>query len=505
MYEVDLYAKVRRAVMVEGTSERAAARQFGIDRKTVSKMLRHSVPPGYQRKELPVSPKLGPFVGIIHQILLADRDVLKKQRHTAQRIFERLRDEHGYSGGYTVVREFVAKERVRQREVFIPLAHPPGRAQVDFGEADIYLGGVKTRIHYFCLDMPHSDAIFVKAYPAETTEAFLDGHVSAFAWLGGVPQSVLYDNTKIAVAKILGGGQRKRTKAFSELQSHYLFEDRFGRPGKGNDKGKVEGVVGYARRNFMVPLPRVRSIDEMNLRLLAACEKRKVAVLRGHKESIGERLKRDGQALLELPGDAFDPCEKVSTRVSSLSLVRYRNNDYSVPTIYGHHAVLVRGYVDRVEIACGAEVIARHPRCYGKAEFIYNPLHYLALLERKPNALDQAAPLLHWELPDEFEQLRRLLEARIGKPGRKEYIQILRLIETFGEDEVAVAVEDALRLSAISYDAVKHLVLAKVERRMPRLDLSAYPYLPQAHVDITDVRGYLALLQARSSQLEVAP
>ena len=505
MYEVDLYAKVRRAVMVEGTSERAAARQFGIDRKTVSKMLRHSVPPGYQRKELPVSPKLGPFVGIIHQILLADRDVLKKQRHTAQRIFERLRDEHGYSGGYTVVREFVAKERVRQREVFIPLAHPPGRAQVDFGEADIYLGGVKTRIHYFCLDMPHSDAIFVKAYPAETTEAFLDGHVSAFAWLGGVPQSVLYDNTKIAVAKILGGGQRKRTKAFSELQSHYLFEDRFGRPGKGNDKGKVEGVVGYARRNFMVPLPRVRSIDEMNLRLLAACEKRKVAVLRGHKESIGERLKRDGQALLELPGDAFDPCEKVSTRVSSLSLVRYRNNDYSVQTIYGHHAVLVRGYVDRVEIACGAEVIARHPRCYGKAEFIYNPLHYLALLERKPNALDQAAPLLHWELPDEFEQLRRLLEARIGKPGRKEYIQILRLIETFGEDEVAVAVEDALRLSAISYDAVKHLVLAKVERRMPRLDLSAYPYLPQAHVGITDVRGYLALLQARSSQLEVAP
>ena len=166
MYEVDLYAKVRRAVMVEGTSERAAARQFGIDRKTVSKMLRHSVPPGYQRKELPVSPKLGPFVGIIHQILLADRDVLKKQRHTAQRIFERLRDEHGYSGGYTVVREFVAKERVRQREVFIPLAHPPGRAQVDFGEADIYLGGVKTRIHYFCLDMPHSDAVFVKPMDA---------------------------------------------------------------------------------------------------------------------------------------------------------------------------------------------------------------------------------------------------------------------------------------------------------------------------------------------------
>ena len=499
MYKVDLYAKVRRAVMVDGHSERSTAKRFGISRKSVSKMLRHSVPPGYQRKEAPVSPKLGPFVGIINQILLDDRAVLKKQRHTATRIFERLRDEHGYQGGYTVVREFIAKERLRQQEVFVPLAHPPGRAQVDFGEADIYLGGIKTRIHYFCLDLPQSDTIFVKAYPAETTEAFLDGHVSAFAWLEGVPQTILYDNTRIAVAKILGDGTRKRTKAFGELQSHYLFEDRFGRPAKGNDKGKVEGLVGYIRRNFMVPLPRVRTIDELNMRLLNACEKRKVAVLRGKKESIAERLIRDRQALMQLPADAFDPCEKISTRVSSLSLVRYRNNDYSVPTAFGHHTVLVRGYVDSVVIACSSEVIASHRRCYGKEEFIYNPLHYLALLERKPNALDQAAPLQGWNLPEEFEHLRRQLETRMGKKGRKEYIQTLRLIETFGDGEVLVAVEEALHLSAISYDAVKHLVLARIERRVPRLDSSAYPFLPQANVGITDVRNYLALLQAQIS------
>ena len=504
---MDLYAKVRRAVMVENVSERGAAKRFGISRKTVSKMMSHAVPPGYQRKEPPVSPKLGPFVGIVHQILQGDREVLKKQRHTAKRIFERLRDEHGYGGGYTVVREFVAKERLRQKEVFVPLAHPPGRAQVDFGEADIYLGGVKTRIHYFCLDLPHSDAIFVKAYPAETTEAFLDGHTSAFSWLGGVPTSILYDNTKIAVVKILGDGRRERTKAFGQLQSHYLFEDRFGRPAKGNDKGKVEGLVGYARRNFMVPLPRVRSIDELNRHLLDACEKRKVAVLRGYKESIATRLERDRLALMALPADDFDSSEKVSTRVSSLSLVRYRSNDYSVPTAYGYQDVLVRGYVDRVEIACGAEVIARHPRCYEKASFIYNPLHYLALLERKPHALDQAAPLQSWELPEEFEQLRRLMEARLGKKGRKEYIQVLRLMESFGDVEVAVAVEEALHLSAISYDAVKHLVLAKHERRAPRLNLLEYPFLPQTHVEITDVRNYLALLQCRVHQgeLGVAP
>ena len=164
--------------------------------------------------------KRGPFVGLVNQILLDDREVLKKQRHTAVRIFERLRDEHGYQGGYTVIREFVAKERLRQQEVFIPLAHPPGRAQVDFGEADIYLGGTKTRIHYFCLDLPHSDAIFVKAYPAETTEAFLDGHVTALTWLGGVPQSILYDNTTIAVAKIHGPGRANDNRQFKPAVHH---------------------------------------------------------------------------------------------------------------------------------------------------------------------------------------------------------------------------------------------------------------------------------------------
>ena len=257
----------------------------------------------------------------------------------------------------------------------------------------------------------------------------------------------------------------------------------------------------------MVPLPRVRTIDELNARLLAACEKRQVAVLRGKKESIGERMKRDRLAFLPLPADSFDPCENVSTSASSLALVRYRTNDYSVPTAYGHHDVLVRGYVNQVVISCGSEVIARHNRCYNKEDFIYNPLHYLALLERKPKALDQAAPLQNWDLPDDFEHLRRLMEARMGKQGRKEYIQVLRLMETFGEVEVAVAVEDALRMSAISYDAVKHLVLAKIERRAPRLDLSAYPFLPQANVGITDVRDYLALLQERINQAqpEVSP
>ena len=199
-------------------------------------MLAYSVPPGYRRKGPPRRPKLEPFAGVIDRILEEDHRVSKKQRHTAKRIFERLRDEYGFDGGYTVVKDYVREHRRRTREMFVPLFHPPGHAQCDFGEAVVLIGGVERKAHCFVLDLPHSDGCYVKAYPAETTEAFLDGHVSAFSFLGGVPQSILYDNTRLAVAKILGDGRRQRTRAFTGLQSHYLFEDRFGRPGKGNDK-----------------------------------------------------------------------------------------------------------------------------------------------------------------------------------------------------------------------------------------------------------------------------
>ena len=237
MFAVEIYAAVRRFVFVEGKSRREAARVFGLSRETISKMCRYSAPPGYVRSKAPERPKLGPLVPVIDAILEADKTAPPKQRHTAKRIFERLRLEHGYAGGYTVVKDYVRIARTRSREAFVPLAHPPGHAQVDFGECFGVIGGVRMKLHVFCFDLPHSDACFIKAYPAETTEAFLDGHISAFAFFGGVPLSILYDNLKIAVARILGDGKRQRTRAFTELVSHYLFQERFGRPGKGNDKG----------------------------------------------------------------------------------------------------------------------------------------------------------------------------------------------------------------------------------------------------------------------------
>lgn len=494
MYSVELYGRVRQACHVGGMSARAAARHFGIDRKTVSKILKHSVPPGYRREGPPARPKLDPFIPIIDRILEDDKSMLKKQRHTAKRIFERLRDEHGFTGRLTIVTDYVREKKRRSREVFVPLAHPPGHAQVDFGEALGEIGGVVRKIRYFAMALPHSDGFFMKAYPAETTEAFCDGHVSAFAFFGGVPLSILYDNTTIAVAKILGDGTRQRTRIFSELQSHYLFADRFGRLGKGNDKGNVEGMIGFGRRNFLVPMPRFESFEALNADLEKRCLERQDDVLRGHAETIGERLLRDLDALMPLPAAPYDACEKVSTRASSISMVRYRCNDYSVPVAYAHHEVQVRGYVDEVIIGCGAEVIARHRRSYDKADMVFDPMHFLPLLEQKVGALDQAAPLQGWDLPEEFSTLRRLLEARMGKAGKREYVQVLRLLETFEMEHVHGAVRQALDLGAIGYDAIKHLVLCRIERRPPRLDLDIYPYLPRARVETTKPASYMSLM-----------
>jgi len=475
-------------------SEREAARQFGIARETVRKTLRYPIPPGYRRTKPIRRPKLGPWIGVIDQILKDDESRPKKQRHTAKRIWDRLKDEHGFTGGYTIVKDYVREARRRQQEMFVPLAHPPGDAQADFGEALVVIGGKPQKGHFLCVDLPHSDDCFVMVFPAERTESFCEGHNQAFAYFGGVPRNIVYDNTKIAVAEILGDGQRKRTRAFTELQSHYLFEARFGRPAKGNDKGKVEGLVGYARRNFLVPVPHVASWEELNRHLLERCRQRREQKLRRHTETIAERFERDREHWLPLPPVPYEACEKRATRVSSLSLVRYRTNDYSVPVVYGHRQVLLKAYVWEVVISCGSEVIARHPRSYEREEMIFDPLHYLPLLEQKTNALDQAAPLAGWELPEEFPQLRRLLEARLNKRGRRDYVQVLRLLETFSLEEVRKGIQAALRLGAISFDAVKHLVLCAIERRPPRLDLENYPHLPVAEVAVTQASDYQALL-----------
>jgi len=289
-------------------------------------------------------------------------------------------------------------------------------------------------------------------------------------------------------------GTRNRTQRFSAMLSHYIIQDRYGRPGKGNDKGKVEGLVGYSRRNFMVPMPRFPSWAAFNDYLEDHCRKRQADILRGHKISIGERLQSDMAVMQGLPAAPFEACDLRSGQVTSTSVVRYRGNDYSVPVAFGHRQVWIKGFVDRVVIGCAADVIAEHVRSYDKDDITFDPIHYLRLIERKIMAFDQAAPLQDWDLPDAFVTLQRLLEARQGKSGKREYVQVLRLLERFEMAVLHSAVRDALQMGAISFDAIKHLLLCRIERRPPRLDLDVYPFLPSTTVATTSVAAYMGLL-----------
>ena len=380
----------------------------------------------------------------------------------------------------------------------MPLSHSPGYAQCDFGEALVVIGGVDQKAHCFVIDLPHSDGCFVKAYPAETTEAFLDGHVSAFAFLAGPPGA---SSTTIPSWRWrrYWGMDVASAPAPSPSFSPTTVRGPVRASRQGQRQGKGGGMVGYMRCNFLVPIPSFDSFGALNAYLEQRCLERMDAQLRGHTETIGQRMERDLEALLPLPDAPYDACDKQAGRVSSLSLVRYRTNDYSAPVAYGHRDVLVQGYVDQVVISCGSEVIARHPRSYERDDFVFDPIHYLPLLERKTGALDQAAPLQGWELPEDFATLRRLFESRMGRWGKRKYVQVLRLLETFSQREVVAAVKDAIRLGALSFDAVRHLVLCQMEGRPPRLDLELYPYLPRVRVGTTSARDYMSLLSGREA------
>src|SRR4051812_16432373 len=351
------WAEIRRRVLVDGLSKRAACRAYDIHWDTLTKILGHPEPPGYRRTSPRPRPKLDPFLGVIHQILQDDKKAPKKQRHTARRIFERLRDEHGYQGGLSIVKEAVAAWRTRSAEVFVPLAHPPGEAQVDFGEAEITLDGRPTKVALFVMTLPYSDATFVHAFPRECTEAFLEGHVRAFAFFGGVPRRISYDNLKIAVAEITGGRSRKLTDAFLRLKSHHLFADHFCLVRRPNERGHVETLVGFARRSFLVPVPVVHGgLEPLNAQLERRCREDLTRRVWGKPATKADRLAEERPALLALPAEAFVAARVEPRCVDSLSLVSFDANQYSVPTEFAHHRATVIGTVEEVRIVVGDRV-----------------------------------------------------------------------------------------------------------------------------------------------------
>lgn len=486
------WTEIRRKVLRKGVPKRQVMAEYGLGYRTLEKILSNPEPPGYRITTQRPKPRLGPYIGVIAEILEADREAPAKQHHTAKRIFQRLRDEHGYEGCESQVRAEVARHRRHQAEVYVPISHPPGEAEFDFGEAWVVLAGHRQKVACATMCLPYSDAFLVQAYPRECTETFQDAHVTAFEFFGGVPTRISYDNSKIAVANIIGR-QRELTTGFLRLESHYLFAHRFCNIGRGNEKGSVEGSVGYGRRNFMVPVPEAASFEELNERLGQQCLADLERRIWGRARTKAELLEEDRAAMFPLPEVPFEARRVVHTRASSLSLVRFDRNDYSVPTAFAHHEVVAEGGASFVRIACEDNVVATHPRCWGREEAIYDPRHYLALLERKPGALDVAAPLEDWGLPPCFDLLRRRLESDLGHQGTREFIKVLRLAERASVAELASAIDFALQIGATAPDAIAMVLDRRSEQPISLFALDRHPHLRLYLIDPPDLSVYRSL------------
>jgi hypothetical protein len=326
---------------------------------------------------------------------------------------------------------------------------------VDFGAADVIWEGQVRRVALFVMTLMYSDAVFCCVFPRECTETFMEGHRRAFEFFAGVPKRISYDNSKIAVSRIIGKRERELTREFLRLKSHFLFESHFCLVRRPNEKGQVEGLVGYTRRNFLVPLPHASSFEGLNVELEDRCRQDLQRRLRGQSATKAELLEEERSALLALPKQGYEARRIEHAGADSLSLARFDCNSYSVPTAYAHRQVTIVAGIDEVRLVVDNHLVARHQRHWGKEHTEYDPIHYLALLERKPGALDFARPLEGWELPGCFEVLRRRLEAQLDHRGTREYIKVLRLLENASLGQLADAIRQTLAIGALSYDAVR--------------------------------------------------
>jgi len=494
---METWSEIRRRVLTGELSMRQACSEYGLNFRTVQKVARQPQPEPCRTRQPRAKPALGPFLALIHAILDGDRHAPPKQHHTARRIFERLRDEHGYQGCQSIVRSAVRDYKQSQAEVFVPLCHPPGQAQADFGRAAVEVAGVRCNAALFVLTLPYSNARFGCLFPRECTEAFHQGHACAFAFFGGVPARISYDNSKIAVVKLTGPHDRQLTAEFLRLQSHFAFNTFFCRVRQAQEKGHVEHGVGYVRRNFLVPVPQAGSWAELNARLADACRREFERVGAGRARPTAELLADDVAAFLPLPAEPFEARRVELAAINSLSLGRFDGNDYSVPVAFAYRVLTATGTTERVRFSYQGQVAAEHARCWAKGQVTFEPLHYLALLERKPGALDHARPLQGWSLPGAFAALRRRLEESDPKGGTRQYIRVLRLLEAHDLQAVTAAVEQALALAAGGADCVRLLLERAADRPAGGFDLTGRPKLAAICLPGPDLAAYGALTSAK--------
>jgi transposase len=475
---VEQFEQIRRDRDREGLSIRALAERHGVHRRAVRQALASPLPPP---KRAPVSrpaPKLGAYRAVIDAWLEADREAPRKQRHTARRIHQRLVDEHGAEVAEVTVRQYV---RARKRQlgwpvgdVFVPQVHAPGvEAEVDWGQALVELAGLPVAVHLFVMRASFSGAAFCQASLVETQQAFLELHVQAFEWFGGVYPKIRYDNLKSAVKKVLKGRRRVESDRFVALRSHYLFSSQFTTPGLegAHEKGGVEGEVGRFRRNHLVPVPRVADLAELNTMLLAGCEADLARRIDGRPGTVEEAWAAERPLLGALPADPFDSAEVAAPRVDQKSLVTIRQNRYSVPVALAGLKVSARIGAREIAISHGGREVARHERLHGKFATSAQLDHYLELLARKPGGLEHSLALAQergrgaW--PACFDELWTALTGRYGRSeAARQMVDVVLLCRDHGPDQVALAVRGASTAGAIDGRAVA--VLARRAHGAPR-------------------------------------
>ncbi len=480
MLTVEDYEKIRKAVLVEGLSERQAARKFHHSCKTIKKALTHSVPPGYKKRSSPAGAVVltERLRFVIDTLLEKNKTIRRKQKMTGTKIHDILVSDYEFCGCAQTVRRYIATKKLQAKEVFFKLEFQPGQeGQVDWGEADVIINGKDTKVHLFCLRLAYSRASFVRAYPSQKMECFLDGHVHAFDFFGGVARSNAYDNLKSAVIQVGKGKERKLNSKFIELRSHYLFNSRFCNIASGNEKGHAENLVKDSQRDLMSPPPHVVDIDELNELLLRQCTKRLDIVVKDKGKTRGQLLEEERQFFLPLPKHQYNACVGGSTYATKQALVEHDNNFYSVPTQWAHHDITIKAFVSRVELYHDDNLVASHERCWDSSKYILNYMHYIPLLKTKPGGIHNAAAFIGQPWGSDFEKLKIELEYRYDGEGTKKFINVLLLFCEYEASQVKAAVKTCISRRAFNDEAVRNILEYQPDAIRKSIDLTHKPEL----------------------------
>lgn len=466
---------IRKKHFIEGWSIRKISRNLDVARQTIRKAIQSSEIPQYKLSRAKSCPVMDPYKDVIREWLESDKNQPAKQRHTARRIFNRLCEEYDFTGSESSVRRLVRQEKNILKEAFVPLTADWGeQTQVDWGRAKVYINNRLTEVSLFCLRLKASLVPFVRAYPTEKLEAFLDGHRRAFEWLGGVPWNLVYDNPKTAVTKILKGPHREEHVLFSSLRAHYLFGSEFCNPNSGHEKGTVENLVKYVRLNAMVPVPQVKSLEELNQILLGWCEKQ--------RQIRKKDWEQEHKEFRPLPATPFKCSRTHMVKSNRLLLFQFDRNYYSVPVACGHQSLRIEAFVDRIEVYDNNQMVAIHARSYSRGEKIMELEHYLPVIATKPRVVKNA--LVVRKLPEIYQKLR--IELCYREPeGYREYAKILLLNMEFNFEDVLLAIKESLKSGYVGFEHIRQLLISKGLKSKPHSG-STPGSLPELDIPVDD-------------------